>query len=110
MEQKFAPMAAGWSETFLMKDGQVAARLMHAGCEVHFEVLPEFRHRVIFRGVAQEFLRPLFEEFGFLTTKVPVLDDKNRRFVTRMGFQHTWSDADHDYFMLTALPFEKKGK
>lgn len=110
MQHDFQPIAAPWSEVLHLKDGKAVARLMHAGSEVHFEIHPDHRHRVIYRGVTREFLRPLFEQYGFLTTKVPVLDDKSRRFVTRIGFELMWSDRDYDYFMLTALPFGKKEK
>jgi hypothetical protein len=110
MRHDFAPLQPGWSEVLHVRAGQAVARLMHAGAEVHFEVHPEHRHRVIYRGVTREFLRPLFEQHGFLTTKVPLLDDTSRRFVQRIGFELTWSDEDYDYFMLTALPFGKKEK
>lgn len=107
----FAPLQPGWSQTFHHRDGVAVARLMHAGSEVHFEVLPEHRHRVIYRGVTRDFLRPLFEEHGFLTTKVPREDAASARFVQRIGFRQTWSDEGHDYYMLTSLPFTKdKGK
>ena len=109
-QHDFQPIAEPWSEVFHTKNDVAVARLMHAGSEVHFEVHPEHRHRVIYRGVTREFLRPLFEQYGFLTTKVPLLDSVNKRFVQRIGFVSTWSDMDYDYFMLTALPFEKKGK
>lgn len=110
MEHEFKPVAEGWSETFHVKDGEVVARLMHCGCEVHFEIHPEHKHKVIFRDVAREFLRPLFGQFDCLTTKVPLSDEQSRKFVTKFGFQHTWSDKDFDYYMLTALPFGKKEK
>jgi hypothetical protein len=104
----FEPVADPWQEMFYEKDGQRVARLMHVGTEVHFEILPEYRHKVIFRDVTREFLKPVFDKQGFLTTKALVDDVVNQRFVRRLGFVETWSDGIYRYYMMTALPFEKK--
>ena len=109
-QHDFQAAPEGWSEKLHERDGRVVARLLHRGSEVHFEISPSFGRQVIYRNVAREFLKSVFDEHGFLTTKVTTPDERSRRFVERFGFKHTWSDMDYDYFMLTALPFEKKGK
>jgi hypothetical protein len=105
----FAPAPAPWQEVLHLKDGQPVARLLRSGTEVHFEVASGHEHKVIYRHVTRNFLRPVFDEFGLLTTKTERDDEVNKRFITRLGFRHSWSDADYDYYMLTALPFGKKG-
>lgn len=88
---------------------QVAAILKH-GTEVHFAIDKQYRGKTINRRRTREFLRPLFEEEGFLTTKL--LHDRKgqQRFIERIGFKKTWSDDRFNYFMLTELPFERKYK
>ena len=98
----------GWTEVPHLLEGQRAARLLRKGTEVHFEIDPAFRHRVIRKQVTRDFLRPVLDEEGFLTTKMFAGDKVNRKFVERIGFRHTWTDGTFDYFMLTALPFETK--
>lgn len=110
VESRFRPAPEGWVEKVEVRGDRAVARLLRRGTEVHFEVDPEFRHKVIRRHWGRAFLKPLLEELEFLTTKVPHGDAPARRFVTGVGFGSTWSDADYEYFMLTALPFEKKEK
>ena len=109
MQHDFQPVAEPWAEVLHMKGGKPVARLLCCGAEVHFEIAPEHRGRVIYRNVTREFLRPVFEKHGMLTTKTEIGDEVNARFLKRLGFKPTWSDDRYDYYMLTALPFEKKG-
>lgn len=97
----------GWDIHTYVREGKVAAYAMVRGTEIHFKVLEAFRYRVIFRVATQEFLRPIFDRHGFLTTRVPHGDEESRRFIERIGFKMTWEDGDYQYFMLTALPFER---
>lgn len=88
-------------------DGQLVAAMAHFGTEVHFAISKDYRGKTINRRRTREFLRPLFDEKGFLTTRIQIGDVKPRRFVERIGFKHTWSDAKYDYFILDELPFER---
>lgn len=85
---------------------EVAAACM-SGSEIHFAIAPEWRHRVIAKLRTQEFLRPLFEIHGFLTTRA-IPNAKHDRFLTRMGFMRTWNDGIHDHYMMTELPFGER--
>ena len=89
-------------------DGQLVASMIHSGTEVHFAIAKEARGKVINRTRMREFLRPLFEEKGFLTTRLLHRHKGPQRFIERIGFKKTWSDENFNYFMLTELPFERK--
>lgn len=94
-------VARGWEKHVSRCGGCVAALL---GTEIHVMFA---RTGVVRRQATREFLAPLFDRLGFLTTRTPVGDQRHGRFVRRLGFKHTWSDKDYDYFILTALPFSK---
>ena len=93
-------VAAGW-ELAVSKCGGCRAALR--GTEIHVEFT---RPGVINRGRVREFLGPLLERQGYLTTRVPG-GDSRARFVTRLGFRPTWSDDEFSYYMLTELPFSR---
>lgn len=92
----------GWSVVTSPCGGCLAAR---RGVEIHVHFT---RTGVITRRKVREFLAPMLDELGFLTTRTPRADERSRRFVTRLGFKHTWSDDNFDYHSLTALPFSKE--
>ncbi len=91
-------------------DGVLVASIIKKGTEVHFAISKECRGKTINRQRTREFLRPLFEEEGFLTTKLLPDHKGPQRFIERIGFKKTWSDGRFNYFMLTELPFERKSK
>lgn len=95
-------LALGW-ELAVSKCGGCRAALK--GTEIHVEFT---RAGVISRGRVREFLEPLLARHGYLTTRVPAGDKVYTRFVTKLGFEPTWSDDEFDYFMLTGLPFSRK--
>lgn len=77
------------------------------GTEIHVEFT---RPGAVLRNRVREFLAPLLDRHGFLTTRVPIGWSKHRRFVERLGFRLTWNDNEYEYFMLTELPFSRKEK
>ena len=97
----------GWRFVEYAPAGQVQAVAAIQGTEIHFAVAPERRHRVIARQRTRDFLRPIFDSIGFLTTRV-VRGDARADFVRRLGFVPTWSDDTMDHFMMTELPFGRK--
>lgn len=97
-----------WDVTPGYVDGQLVAAIVHAGTEVHFAISKQHRGKTINRRRTREFLRPLFEQKGFLTTRLPHDNAGQRRFIERIGFKHTWSDGKYHYFILAELPFERK--
>lgn len=88
-------------------DGEHAATAVLHGTEIHFAVASTFRRRAITRRRAQEFLAPLLERVGFLTTRVQIKSTDNQRFVERLGFKPTWADGQFQYYLLGHLPFAR---
>lgn len=95
-------MAEGWSTVTSACGGCTALR---RGAEIHVRFN---REGVITRRKVREFLGPMLEELGLLTTRVRLGDERSARFVQRLGFKKTWSDEAYDYFNLTALPFSRE--
>lgn len=103
-----ADVLRGWEVVPLHCDGELAAIAVLDGTEIHFAAAPEHRHKVIQRTRAREFLAPLLARRGYLTTRAMLSDASARRFLMRMGFEHTWADGRFDYYMLSELPFGKE--
>lgn len=86
-------------------DGKHAATAVLKGTEIHFGIVPEFRRKAILRSRTQEFLRPMLERRGFLTTRVLLSAGHHKRFVERIGFKPTWADESFQYYLLGRVPF-----
>ena len=86
-------------------DGVHAATAVLKGTEIHFGIVPEFRRKAILRGRTQEFLRPMLDRRGFLTTRVLLGSEAQMRFVERVGFKPTWADENFQYYLLGRVPF-----
>lgn len=84
-----------------------AAAILHDGPEIHLFVAPEWRNRLLRRDNVRQYIQPLLDKHGFLTTRLPV-GSHNSRFVEKLGFKRTWSDGAQDYYMLTEAPFERR--
>lgn len=97
-------VAAGWERIEHRQDGRLAGIALVRGTEFHCHLLPGFKLR---RAEMREFLRPLFERHGFLTTRVAHEDLANQRFNRAFGFERTWSDDRFHYFVMSELPFAK---
>ena len=97
----------GWEFTPYPNDGEARAIAALHGTEVHFCVAPEWRHKVIARRRTREFLRPMFERRGYLTTRA-VQGAETHSFLTRIGFVPTWENGNVTHYMLTELPFGKE--
>ena len=97
----------GWHVVPHFVDGHHAATAVLKGTEIHFAIVPEFRRRLINRSNTREFLRPMFEKHGFLTTRIEQGRTAQQGFVKRIGFEPTWSDGQFQYFILADLPFER---
>lgn len=97
----------GWTIHPLTINGIEVAAACMSGSEIHFAIAPEWRHRVIARLRAREFLAPLFDVHGFLTTRAEP-NKPHHRFLGRMGFMRTWNDGIHDHYMMTELPFGER--
>lgn len=95
-------IARGWTRVVSRCGGCVGAVL---GSEIHVEFI---RTGVVKRDAVREFLEPLLEPWGFLTTRCFKGDRRTRRFLEKLSFKSTWSDDEFEYFILTALPFSKE--
>lgn len=104
-EQDVCTVASNW-EVFPCFQGEVLGGVaLMRGTEFHCIVLPHFKLK---RKQMREFLRPLFERHGMLTTKLKHADKANERFNRAFGFKRTWSDNKFHYFMMTELPFGER--
>jgi hypothetical protein len=102
-------VAGGWEFVPLMVGRELAAIAAIRGTEIHFAASPEWRGRVITRRRTREFLEPLFEERGFLTTRVAPESVDPTNFIERLGFVLTHVDARGvKHYMLSALPYGPK--
>lgn len=77
------------------------------GCEAHVQL---HRPGAVTRRSIQEFITPILQEHGVVTTRVGVGDERSDRFVRRVGFEETWRDARFVYFALTEVPFMRGKK
>ena len=91
-------------------DGVHVCTALLKGTEIHFAIVADHRLRTVLRTRTREFLEPMFERYGFLTTRVAHGRKLEQRFVQRMGFEPTWSDAKFEYYLLAELPFSRKTK
>ena len=97
-----------WEAIPYYVDGRHAATALVKGTEIHFGAVPAFRRKLILRRRTQEFLRPMFERRGFLTTRVQLDSHDKKRFVERLGFKPTWADEQFQYYLLGSLPFARR--
>lgn len=106
-DQQVNAVASNWDVIPFSQGGVLGGVALMRGTEFHCIVLPHFKLR---RKEMREFLRPLFDRHGMLTTKLKHGDTANERFNRTFGFKRTWSDNRYHYFMMTELPFgERQG-
>ena len=93
-------------------DGEFVGAGLLWGTEIHYVAHPLRRGgQLAKRKLIREFLRPHFEELGFLTTRVQKSNDFAHDFVTRIGFkQLPTEDPVFRFYMLTELPFTRAPK
>jgi hypothetical protein len=96
-----------YSPTSFVRRNRTVAVLMCKGTHVHYAQDPAMSHVLIQRARTREFLKPLLETYGFLTTSNLRENVAAHNFVTRLGFSKTWSDRSVDHYMLCSLPFER---
>lgn len=99
-----AKQLPGWEVLEHRQGGELAGFAIIKGTEFHCQLFDGFR---LNRQEMREFLRPLLERYGFLTTRVRHEDIANQRFNKVFGFEKTWSDETYHYFIMAELPFAK---
>lgn len=97
-----------WEAVPITVDGSHVGTLIAKGTELHIALVPGYRPRGAMRGVIKNFLKPLFERQGFLTTRILHQEAAQHAFVKRVGFKPTWRCGQFQYYLLGALPFERK--
>lgn len=97
-----------WDVFPLELNGQHVWTMIAKGTEVHFALVQGWRPTASMRGAAREFVKPVFERHGFLTTRVMHERVEQKKFVERIGFKPTWKDGNVQYYLLGTLPFERK--
>lgn len=108
---EWAKMIEGWRSVPLVIAGSTAGVALLDGSEIHFVLRSEWRGRAITRARARRFLAPLIARYGYLTTRAISPQPEQRDFLRRMGFRHTWTQPDGtEHYMLTCLPFDRKGQ
>ena len=96
----------GWKVQVAQRDGRDVAFFISRGTEVH---MLAFEPGAMSRKNILAHLTPVFEEYGYVTTRVPVTEtDHKLRQV--LGFTETWRDAQFSYWALSELPFQKRSK
>src|SRR5208282_2835383 len=97
-----------WTFVPYVYGGRIAGTAIMSGTEVHFVMKDEFKIRAFQRHSARQFFEKLMRGKEYLTTRVPVSEEKELRFCTRLGFVETWRDENFVYLMMTTIPFEGK--
>ena len=94
----------GWDVQIAQRDGKDVAIVIVKGTEIHFCSLDE--KRAMTRKNTLQFLRPIYDEWGFVTTRTPITET-NDRLRSILGFKFQWHDQTYKYWTLFALPFQK---
>lgn len=97
----------GWKVVTATRCGEDVAKVYTRGPEIHIETLVQ--GRALTRKNIIEHLKPLIEEFGYATTRVPI-SETDHKLRTHLGFAHTWDDDKFSYWALTAIPYTKETK
>lgn len=95
----------GWDVQVAQRDGKDVAIVIVKGTEIHFCSLDE--KRAMTRKNTLQFLEPIFAEWNFVTTRVP-LTVTDHRLREILGFKFQWRDNEFSYWTLFHLPFCKK--
>jgi len=98
---------AAWQFVGYHMDGKAVAIAALNGTEIHFAIDPKMRLRTLLRDRIVEFLGPIFESKGFLTTRVMKTSKDAARFIKRLGFEKTTSSESFDHYMLSRVPFAR---
>lgn len=106
-----AGLLQDWEAVEIRSDeGEVVGLGAINGTELHVALAPESRGTgFITRRRCRQWIAPLLERRGFLTTRAVEPSVGTERFLRRLGFERTRSNGEVSHYMLTDLPFEKKG-
>lgn len=94
----------GWDHHVAYRGDEAVADVFIKGSEIHFE--SRVGKRAMTRKNTLEFLKKIYDQFGYVTTNVP-LGETDHRLRKVLGFQYMNSDNSYSYWVLTDLPFQK---
>jgi len=95
----------GWSVNIAKRNCEKVAIVISKGAELHF--VPLVQGKAMSRRNIIEAVKPILDEYGYVTTRVPVCEE-DHRLRLKLGFVNTWSDNDFSYWALTELPYHKE--
>lgn len=95
----------GWDVQIAQRDGKDVAIVIVKGTEIHFCSLDE--KRAMTRKNTLQFLRPIYDEWGFVTTRTPITETEDRLRLV-LGFRRQWQCDRFIYWTLFQLPWIKK--
>jgi len=94
----------GWDVKIATRTGEDVAICISKGPEFHF--VPLVVGKAMSRKNIIEALEPIMNEYGYVTTRVPVCEE-NHKLRLKLGFVKSWEDNDFSYWALTELPYQK---
>lgn len=94
----------GWTVAQAFRAGEPVGYVITKGPEIHMLAMSD--KKAMSRRNILEFLQPLLDTHGYVTTRVP-LSETDHRLRIKLGFQRTWQDANYSYWALTSIPYEK---
>lgn len=94
----------GWTVRSAARDGQFVGYVISLGPEVH--ILPLVEGRALSRRNIIEHIAPLLDQFGYVTTRVPIAET-DHRLRTALGFERTWDDQFCSYWAMTRLRYAR---
>lgn len=99
--QDFMNDLAAWEIKPRMVDGQLIGATLQNGPEFHFITLG--KRKVLTAALITECLQPIIDEHGYVTTKTPKEDERQRRFNQLIGFDGVGEDEFYTYFRMERL-------
>lgn len=94
----------GWTVHMAQRDGEDVGFVITRAMEIH--ILPLVDKKAISRRNILQYMVPLLEKFGYVTTRVPLAETDHRLRVA-LGFEQTWSDTRCTYWALTKLKYAR---
>jgi len=99
--REFYASLDGWEITPREIDGEIIGATVRNGPHFHFIT---FGHRkVLPASLITACLQPIIDEYGFVQTRTPKDDVRQRRFNLLVGFDVQGSDEYYTYFRLERL-------
>ena len=83
----FKEMVYNWHIKPVMKGDKVVGVFYNKNAQVHFSILLEYRRKWFNRSIVREFLKPVFDVYGFILTAVSDSKPYGHDIVKKFGFK-----------------------